>query len=211
MEENLMDIKQTSEYLQMNKMTVYKLAREGRIPAFKVASEWRFSKDLINKWLMGQLKDKPGSQKLKFEKEQQARKTILVVDDDEMIQDFFVRALTEYNILVASDGEEAVDIAAKKRPALILLDIKMPGIDGIETLRRIKEIDNNIAVVMLSAHGTLKANLEAARLGAYTSMAKPFDLGEIKTTIKSAIISPAKTDEVKPDVTTKKTNRKDDI
>ena len=48
MEGNLLDIKQAAEYLQMNKMTVYKLAREGKIPAFKVASEWRFRKDLID-------------------------------------------------------------------------------------------------------------------------------------------------------------------
>ena len=204
MAENLMNIKQVAEYLQMNKMTVYKLAREGKIPAFKVASEWRFRKDLIDEWLMSQLKDRPDIQRLKPEIQKQAEKTVLIVDDEKIIQDFFTRVLTEYNVLIASNSEEALDIVRKKRPDLVLLDIKMPGIDGIETLRRIKEIDSNIAVVMLSAHGTLQTNLEAARLGAYTSMAKPFDLNEIKTMINSALVSTTESGKAKPSKKTKR-------
>lgn len=191
MEEKLMDIKQMANYLQMNKMTIYKLAREGKIPAFKVASEWRFKKDLIDQYLMAQLKGRSGLEKLKLEKKMQIGKTVLIVDDEEIIQDFFSRVLSDYNVLVASSGEEALEIIKKEKPNIILLDIKMPGIDGIETLRRIMEIDTNIAVIMLSAHGTLETNLEAARLGAYSSIAKPFDLKDIKTAINNALISTA--------------------
>ena len=187
MEGRLMDIKQTADYLQMNKMTVYKLAREGKIPAFKVASEWRFRKDLIDRWLMSQLKGKPGIEKFRIEMKLGPGKTVLIVDDEEIIRDFFTHTLTEYRALTATSGEEALDIVKKERPDLVLLDIRMPGIDGIETLRRIKEFDRNIAVIMLSAYGTLKTNLEAARLGAYDSIAKPFDLKEIKSVIKNAL------------------------
>lgn len=189
MEENLMNIKQAAEYLQMNKMTVYKLARQGKIPAFRVASEWRFRKDLIDGWLMSQLKGKPEIEKFKFESKLEKGKTILVVDDDEVIRDFFKRALMEYRVLTAASGEEALNIAKRDRPDLVLLDIKMPGIDGIETLRRIKQMDASIAVIMLSAHGTLKTNIEAARLGAYDSIAKPFDLSDMKSVIQGALIS----------------------
>jgi len=187
MEGRLMDIKQTAEYLQMNKMTVYKLAREGKIPAFKVASEWRFSKDLIDRWLMSQLKGKPGIERFGMEMKLEDGKTVLIVDDEEIVRDFFTHTLREYRVLTATSGEEALDIIKKDRPDLTLLDIKMPGIDGIETLRRIKEFDRSIAVIMLSAYGTLKTNLEAARLGAYDSIAKPFDLKEIKSVIKNAL------------------------
>ena len=189
--ENLMDIKQMSEYLQMNKMTVYKLAREGRIPAFKVASEWRFRKDLIDSWLMSQLKGKARVEGFGIESRLEAGKTVLVVDDEEVIRDFFTRALTDYRVITAASGEEAVSIIKKDRPELVLLDIKMPGIDGIEALRQIKQIDDSIVVIMLSAHGTLKSNLEAARLGAYDSMAKPFDLKEIKAVIQSGLAGKA--------------------
>jgi excisionase family DNA binding protein len=191
MAENLMDIKETAEYLRMNKMTIYKLARQGRLPAFKVASEWRFKKELIDEWLMSQLKGKHEFDKLKIPIKLEAGKTVLIVDDEEIIRDFFRRTLTEYRVLTAASGEEALYIVKKDRPDLVLLDIRMPGIDGIETLRQIKNIDKSIAVIMLSAHGTLKTNIEAARLGAYDSIAKPFDLGEMKLVIKDALVSKA--------------------
>jgi len=206
--ENLMDIKQVAEYLQMNKMTVYKLAQQGTIPAFKVASEWRFNKELIERWLMNQLKGKPEMESLGAEMKLNHNKTVLVVDDEEVIRDFFIRTLTGYKVLIASSGEEALNIIKKDRPDLVLLDIKMPGIDGIETLRKIKEFDSSIVVVMLSAFSTLETNITAARLGAYTSIAKPFDLEEMKSIIKVAMVSEAETKENNPPLHTPKKTRK---
>jgi DNA-binding NtrC family response regulator len=84
----------------------------------------------------------------------------------------------------------------------------MPGIDGIETLRKIKEIDRNIVVIMLSAFSTLETNITAARLGAYTSIAKPFDLEEMKSIIKVAMVSEAETKETNPPLNTPKKTRK---
>lgn len=191
MSENLIDIKQTAEYLQMNKMTVYKLAREGKIPAFKVASEWRFRKDLIDAWLMNQIKDRPDFEQITTTQQSKTGGRILIVDDDQAIQDYFERTLKDYTIEKASSGEEALAVIRNNKPELVLLDIRMPGIDGIETLRRIKEIDSSISVIMLSAYGTLQTNLEAVRLGAITSMAKPFDLGEIKAIITDAFTNPS--------------------
>jgi excisionase family DNA binding protein len=207
--EHMMDIKQVAEFLQMNKMTVYKLARQGKIPAFKVASEWRFKKELIEQWLMNQLKGNPEMEKLGAEMKSGYGKTVLVVDDEEVIRDFFNRTLTEYKVLTASSGEEALSIIKKDKPDLVLLDIKMPGINGIETLRKIKEIDSSIAVVMLSAFETLETNIAAARLGAYTSIAKPFDLEEMKSIIKVAMVSGVGTKETSlPLHTPKKTRKK---
>ncbi|MCX5692230.1 MAG: response regulator [Candidatus Omnitrophica bacterium] len=206
--ENLMDIKQVAEYLQMNKMTVYKLAQKGTIPAFKVASEWRFKKELIEQWLMNQLKGKAGMENLSAEMKLGHDKTVLVVDDEEVIRDFFIRTLTGYKVLTASNGEEALNIIRKDRPDLVLLDIKMPGIDGIETLKRIKEIDSSIVVIMLSAFATLENNMSAARLGAYTSIAKPFDLEEMTSIIKVAMVSEAEPKKTKAHLNTPKKTRK---
>lgn len=184
-----MNIKQVAKYLQMNKMTVYKLAREGKIPAFKVASEWRFRKELIDEWLMKQLQGKPEVEGLGNAAVLKSGKTVLVVDDDRIIRDFFARSLSEFEVSTAASGHEALDMIKKNRPDLVLLDIQMPGIDGIETLKQIKQIDKNIVVIMLSAYGTLDTNIEAAHLGAYTSIAKPFDLGDMKLVIKNAMVS----------------------
>jgi len=185
MSENLMDIAQVAKYLQMNKMTVYKLARQGKIPAFKVASEWRFRKDLIDAWLMNQIKD--NTELKAIQSAQRVNKTVLIVDDDVMIQNYFERALQEYTVIKTSSGEEALKIVEKDKPDLVLLDIRMPGIDGVETLKRIKKINSRLPVIMLSAYGTLQTNLEAARLGAYTSLAKPFDAQEMKSIISGAL------------------------
>ncbi len=193
-----MDIKELAEYLKMNKMTVYKLARQGKIPAFKVASEWRFRKDLIDKSLMGQLKGRDEVEGLETEARLETSTTILIVDDEEIVRDFFVRALKEYRVLIATNGEDALNIIKKDRPDLVLLDIKMPGMNGIETLRQIKQIDKSIAVIMLSAYGTLETNLEAARLGAYTSIAKPFDLRDIKSVIEKAMLNEDRSEEKVP-------------
>ncbi len=206
MSENLMNILKVAEYLQMNKMTVYKLARQGKIPAFKVASEWRFKKELLDEWLMSQLKGNKSFDKLKADIKLEPGKTVLIVDDEEVIRDFFTRTLTEYRVLTAASGEEALYLIKKNRPDAVLLDIKMPGIDGIETLRQIKHIDQNIAVIMLSAHGTLKNNIEAARLGAFDSIAKPFDLEEMKMVIKDAMLNRQEIKKVLPALK-KKTRR----
>lgn len=186
MNESLMDIKQTAAYLKMNKMTVYKLARTAKIPAFKIASEWRFKKELIDQWLMSRMSgqaDMPGGA---AQPAASARPAILVVDDEAIIRDYFKRALSEYTVSVASSGEEAMEMIRLRRPEIVLLDIRMPGMGGIQTLKRIKEFDPSIAVIILSAFIDFETSMEAARLGAYTSVSKPFDLAEMKRVLENA-------------------------
>ena len=116
----------------------------------------------------------------------------LVVDDDEVICDFFTRILTRdgYQVTVASNGQKALNIARERRLSLVLLDIRMPGMDGVDTLRELKKINKDIPVIMLSAYGDLETNIKAARLGAHNCIAKPFDLGRIKGAIEEAIEKP---------------------
>jgi len=186
MTDNMMDIKETAKYLKMNKMTIYKLAREGRIPAFRVASEWRFRRDLIDRWLMSQLKGKPVEEEIGLER-LAGPKSILIVDDEEVIRNFFSEMLSEYRILTAQSGEEALEIIKTDRPELVLLDLKMPGIDGLETLKRIRKMDKGLSVVMLTAYGTPEIKSQAMRLGARGLMAKPFELQQIKTLIEDSL------------------------
>ncbi len=187
MPDNLMDIKEAAKYLKMNKMTIYKLAREGKMPAFRVASEWRFRRDLIDRWLMSQLKGKPVEGDLDIEA-LAGPKSILIVDDEEVIRNFFSDMLSEYRILTAKSGEEALEVIKTDRPELILLDLKMPGgMDGLETLKRIRKMDKDLAVVMLTAYGTPEIKNQAMRLGAQGLMAKPFELSQIKAVIEESL------------------------
>ncbi|NQT29404.1 MAG: response regulator [Candidatus Saganbacteria bacterium] len=113
-------------------------------------------------------------------------KRILVVDDEQGILDFFEKALNRegYDVRTSLDGSDALEKLKMEKPDLVILDIKMPGIDGIETLHYIREMDKNVVVLMLTAYGTLDSAKEALRLGATDYITKPFKLDYIKEVVK---------------------------
>jgi putative two-component system response regulator len=113
-------------------------------------------------------------------------KTILAVDDAESNIDILVDALgSEYEIVVALDGESALDIVAEDKPDLILLDIMMPGIDGFEVLERLKASPAtvDIPVVILSARTGADDWARGLELGAADYLTKPFDIPDVKACI----------------------------
>ena len=102
---------------------------------------------------------------------------ILVVDDEASIRDA-LKQLFEYEghkVALASDGIEALAFLEESRPDLIFLDVKMPGLDGLEVLKRIRDRDSAALVVMISGHGTIDTAVDATRKGAYDFLEKPLD------------------------------------
>nr|prf spo0F gene [Bacillus subtilis] len=89
-----------------------------------------------------------------------------------------------YQTFQAANGLQALDIVTKERPDLVLLDMKIPGMDGIEILKRMKVIDENIRVIIMTAYGELDMIQESKELGALTHFAKPFDIDEIRDAVK---------------------------
>ncbi len=116
---------------------------------------------------------------------------VLVVDDESDILDFLNDALSflDYQVALAQSGDEALQLFESENPDIVLLDIKMPDVDGIETLRRIKEIDKNDqgAVIMFTGYGEIGTAREAMSLGAYDYVTKPFDLDFIDSLFKEAV------------------------
>jgi DNA-binding NtrC family response regulator len=116
------------------------------------------------------------------------RASILVVDDEVGIRDAFEAVLSkEYDLLFASSGPEALRILAGRDVNLVLLDIRMPGMDGLEVLRRVKEINEQTEVVIVTAVKSLKTAIEAIKLGASDYITKPFDTLEILSLIKRVV------------------------
>jgi DNA-binding NtrC family response regulator len=114
---------------------------------------------------------------------------ILVVDDEHLIRWSLEQNLKKqgYEIITAGTGEDALRLAREQQPDLVLLDIQLPGISGIEVLEKIKDFDEEIIVVMLTAHGGLETAVNAMRLGAYDYVSKPFNLDELSIIIKKAL------------------------
>ena len=115
--------------------------------------------------------------------------TILVVDDERDICDLFQDILTQegYQVFTATNGQEAISLGKQNRFDLALLDIKMPGMDGIEAFCELKKVKKDMEVIILTGHGTLKTAKQAMGLGAYDYLTKPFDLGLVKNIIREAL------------------------
>ncbi len=120
--------------------------------------------------------------------EMEKKATILVVDDEHGVrQSFYMVLKDEFNVLLAESGTEAIDIFSKNSVDLILLDILLPDIDGIELLERLKELDPNTEIIMVTAVKEIQTAVKAIKLGAYEYIAKPFVVDEVITLIHRAL------------------------
>jgi len=114
---------------------------------------------------------------------------ILIVDDEKNMRLILNKILSKegYEIYQAENGNQALKGVKKSSPDLVLLDLKLPDINGIEVLEKIKQHDNSITVIMLTAYGDIKNAVEAMKLGAYDYLKKPFDNEEMILVIKKAL------------------------
>jgi two-component system nitrogen regulation response regulator NtrX len=114
---------------------------------------------------------------------------ILIVDDEVSICQSLKAILTDegYQVLIAGSGEEAVKIVEDEMPRLILLDIWLPGMDGLETLKAIKTAHPNILVIMMSGHGTIETAVKATKLGAFDFIEKPLSLEKVIILVSNAL------------------------
>ena len=117
------------------------------------------------------------------------RARILVIDDEAEIRRS-VRMILEYDgydVLEASSGPEGVALAEKETPDLVFLDVKMPGMDGLEALQRIKAVNDTLPVVIISGHGTVSTAVEATKAGAFDFIEKPLASERVLLTIRNAL------------------------
>ncbi len=114
---------------------------------------------------------------------------ILIVDDEKSILTILSAVLIDegYQVLTAGGGNDALTIIKKERPPIVLLDIWMSDMDGIETLRRIKALFPGVIVIMMSGHGSIETAVKATKLGAYDYIEKPLSLEKVVLIVRHAL------------------------
>ncbi|WCK55891.1 response regulator [Aneurinibacillus sp. Ricciae_BoGa-3] len=119
----------------------------------------------------------------------EAKPTVLIVDDDKDICYLLATAIQsdDIEILSAHSSKEAMILFDNNRPDLVLLDIQLPEMTGIQVLEQMKKIDNNCQIIMVTAYATIDTAIQAMKLGALDYVCKPFKLPELRETVRNAI------------------------
>jgi two-component system nitrogen regulation response regulator GlnG len=114
---------------------------------------------------------------------------LLLIDDEVDVQYSFQRIFDspEIELATASSGEEGLKAIPKFKPDLVIMDVRMGGITGLETLRRIRQMDSKLFVILMTAYGTTQTAIEAMKLGAYDYMLKPFEVPKLKEIVFNAL------------------------
>jgi len=160
-----MTIEEIAAYLKLPVDSLYKYARNGKIPAFKVGRYWRFDRDQIDSWVQTQRKGIP----LDLQ--------VLVIDDDQAIRELIGAWVSEigcdYNAV--GSGEEGLALLRVQQYDLVFLDLMMPKMDGVQVLRDIYKINVAAKVIIITGYFEGKALDEALALGNLTVLKKPID------------------------------------
>src|SRR2546423_6828015 len=114
---------------------------------------------------------------------------LLLIDDEADVQYSFQRifASPEIELTTASSGEEGLKLVPKLKPDLVIMDVRMGGMTGLETLRRMRQMDSKLMVILMTAYGTTQMAIEAMKLGAYDYLLKPFDVPKLKEIVFNAL------------------------
>ncbi|MFI5331158.1 MAG: sigma-54-dependent transcriptional regulator [Desulfobaccales bacterium] len=116
------------------------------------------------------------------------RYKILIVDDDKLLQNSLKNVLSEkYDTLVVGRGEDAPDLLRKHSVDLVLLDVRLPGQDGIETLQQIKALERELMVIMMTAYEDVKTVITSMKMGAYDYLVKPLEIEELEIIVEKAL------------------------
>lgn len=169
--ERVMTLEEAADYLKIAKPTLYRLLEEGKIPAFKVGNQWRFTKELIDNWLWNQI---PKVSR------------VLVVDDDGdtclLIKNAL--ALDGHNVVTTQTGKEAIDLIGNLKFDLAFLDIAIPDVNGVEVLKEIRKVQPHLPVIIITGFANSDLFHEALELGPLSAIKKPFAVEHIQSVMK---------------------------
>ena len=162
----ILTIREVAGYLKLPVSTVYRLAERRDLPGHKVGRQWRFHKSVLDDWFRQHAAT--------------SRSTVLVVDDEEAIRELMVTALATKtrDVLAAASGDEALEILKRTEVDLVLLDLSMPGLDGLEAIPLLKDAAPSLGIIVFSGFAADRMRGPALALGAdrYLEKGEPLDV-----------------------------------
>lgn len=169
--EQVLTLEEAALYLKVAKPTLYRLLEDGKIPAFKVGNQWRFTKELIDRWLWDQLPKK---------------KSVLVVDDEKLISLDLKKIIASqgHDVATAQSGVEAIRMIEDSSFDLVFLDLVLPDINGLEVLREIKKSKRDLPVVLITGYPDSEIMNQALELGPISALKKPFNRQQIRDILR---------------------------
>ena len=169
----LMTVEELGQYLRFTKKTIYKLLKQGSIPALRIGNKWRFDRKAIDDWLHQSLIKK--------------KTHILVIDDDDIILSLFQEILESegHKVVTAGTSAEGIECFGQQDFNLIFLDLKMPDIDGAELLKQIKSTKPAVPVTIITGYPGSEVMERALKQGPFGVMEKPFDANDIISAVNS--------------------------
>jgi excisionase family DNA binding protein len=175
--EQVLTLEEAAQYLKVAKPTLYRLLEDGKIPAFKVGNQWRFTKELIDKWLWDQLPKK---------------KNVLVVDDEKLVSMDLRKIITSegHDVITTQSGIDAARVIEDSNIDLVFLDLMLPDITGVEVLKEIKNTKSNLPVVIITGYPDSEVMNQALELGPISVLKKPFNREQIRDLLK-ILLAPA--------------------
>ena len=168
-----MTVEALGKYLRFTRKTLYRLLKQGDIPAIKIGNKWRFDKTAIDRWLHQQMEG--------------VKAHILVIDDDELIRTLFKKTLEKLGdtVMTASNGAEGIECVKRWDFDLVFLDLKMPGMDGEEFLKQLKDIKPELPITIITGYPGSEMMERVLKQGPFGVMNKPFDSSDIINAVNS--------------------------
>lgn len=168
----LMTVKETSVYLRIPVPTVYYLVQRGQLPAVQIGGRWRIKRSLVDRDVL--------------KSDGAGQPTVLVVDDDAQLQTVFKQFLKKagFGRIVVGTGAEAISCVERQRFDLVFLDLQLPDISGDEVYRKIKEMQPDLPVVIITGYPDSEMMSRILRNGAVMMIQKPIDFSQLNSTVK---------------------------
>jgi excisionase family DNA binding protein len=190
MDETFLTTEEVLEYLQVNLRTVYRLIKAGKLPAVRVGRQWRFRKADLDAWLDSQ---RPRGTQAPGEPVPAAGAAapprLLVADDEPSIRELLGKtlALADYHVDSVADGRSALERLRIDPYDLLIADLRMPGVDGLQLIREARRFSPDLKVIIITGHSSESAAIEAVNLGVNGYLTKPFRVAQVLSAIAKAL------------------------